>query len=287
MHFFYMDESGDTGPDLENEQQPIFVLAGLSVADKKWNNTKERLDKCLADYFDGKIPDNFELHSSKLLSPNGEGVFEGHDIERRLGLVRNLLGLLGDLGHHVHYFSIDKSRMKEVTSEYVCIFDSKSPYLVSFDYLITYINWHIKRNLGQSARGMLVLDEKKEHHEGIESIIHHRRFVGPANKKVKWIVEFSYPVDSKKNPMIQLSDLVAFCIRRFLEAELGYKPKLPEQVREFYGECFHTISGRVRSKSLIVREGKKFEKLSAYLEAVQAKPSVQWRRAYKFAKYGR
>ncbi|KVD75465.1 hypothetical protein WS62_03760 [Burkholderia sp. ABCPW 14] len=69
-----------------------------------------------------------------------------------------------------------------------------------------------------------------------------------------------------------------------MEAELGYKPKLPDQVREFYGECFHTISSRVKSKSLIEREGKKFEKLSAYLEAVQAKPSVQWRRAYKFSK---
>jgi len=40
MHFFYLDESGDSGCNLDDEQQPIFVLAGLSVADKKWNNTK-------------------------------------------------------------------------------------------------------------------------------------------------------------------------------------------------------------------------------------------------------
>jgi len=40
MHFFYLDESGDSGANLNDEQQPLFVLGGLNVADKKWNNTK-------------------------------------------------------------------------------------------------------------------------------------------------------------------------------------------------------------------------------------------------------
>jgi hypothetical protein len=33
MHFFYLDETGDTGPDLENTEQPIFVLGGVTVSD--------------------------------------------------------------------------------------------------------------------------------------------------------------------------------------------------------------------------------------------------------------
>jgi hypothetical protein len=36
-------------------------------------------------------------------------------------------------------------------------------------------------------------------------------------------VEFAYPVDSSKNPMVKLSDLVTFCIRKFLEVENGYR----------------------------------------------------------------
>jgi hypothetical protein len=35
MHFFYLDESGDTGENLLDKNQPIFVLGGLSIADKK------------------------------------------------------------------------------------------------------------------------------------------------------------------------------------------------------------------------------------------------------------
>ena len=35
MKLLYLDESGSTGTDLENKQQPFFVLAGVYVEDKK------------------------------------------------------------------------------------------------------------------------------------------------------------------------------------------------------------------------------------------------------------
>ena len=41
MHFFYIDESGDTGKDLLNPEQPIMVLGGISLSDEKWNNILE------------------------------------------------------------------------------------------------------------------------------------------------------------------------------------------------------------------------------------------------------
>lgn len=87
---FYLDESGDSGANLNYQQQPIFVLGGLSVADKKWNNSKERLDVVIGDYFNGNIPAGFEVHSHELLSPNGEGFFAGHPIGDRLALARSL-----------------------------------------------------------------------------------------------------------------------------------------------------------------------------------------------------
>lgn len=280
MHFFYLDESGDTGADLDNKEQPVFVLAGLSVADKKWNNTKEKIDSIIKLYFDGEIPPKFEVHSNELLSPKGEGPFEGHPIEKRLGLVRDLLNVLDDLGHQVHYFATEKSRLKLNECIYPTVYDSEHPYLLSFDYLITYMNWHVKRNLGQSARGMIVMDEKVEHHESVESIIHNRRYEVPNTQKVKWIVEFSYPIDSRKNPMIQLSDLVALCIKRFLEIDKGYKPKCPEPVKEFYAECFSLIDSRVKCKKIIERNGKNSAQMNSYLSAVQCKPSNQWRKKF-------
>lgn len=286
MHFFYLDESGDSGNDLLNHEQPIFVLAGLSVADKKWNNTKVELDKIISNYFDNNIPNRFELHSHHLLSPNGEEYFANHPIDKRLKLVKDLLGLIDELGHHIHIFAIDKRKMETANCGLETIYNNKTPYLLAFDYLITYMNWHVKVNLGQSARGMIVLDKKDEHHESIERIIHNRRYEVPENQKVKWIVEFSYPVDSRKNPMIQLSDLISLITRRFLEIETGYKPNVPAEVKQFYGECFHEIDSRIKGRNLIERNGRNLNFLNDYLLEVQSKPGVQWRRTYGLRRGG-
>lgn len=280
MHFFYLDESGDTGANLQDDHQPIFVLAGLSVADKKWNKTKEKLDQIISTYFDGITPEDFEVHSVELLSRDGAGPFAGHDIAGRLQLVNDLLGLIDELGHNVHYFAIEKNSLVNADCQFNTTYDSNHPYLLAFDYLITYMNWHVKKNLGQSARGMIVMDEKNELHQSIEKIIHNRRFEVPNTQKVKWIVEFSYPIDSRKNPMIQLSDLVALCVRRFLEIEKGYRPAIPDQVKQFYAKCFNIIDSRLKSRKLIERNGRNLNHLNEHLANVQCKPRTQWRRTY-------
>ena len=38
MYLMYADESGNTGTDYDNKEQPIFVLAGILVEDKKWHD---------------------------------------------------------------------------------------------------------------------------------------------------------------------------------------------------------------------------------------------------------
>src|SRR6185369_9367939 len=101
---------------------------------------------------------------------------DSHSIGDRLALVRKLLELPNDLGLYAHFFAIDKSKLTLNECGFAAQYNVKNPYLVAFDYLITYINWHVKKNLGQSARGMLVLDKKPEHHASIEEIIHQRRF---------------------------------------------------------------------------------------------------------------
>ncbi len=59
MHFFYLDESGDTGLDLKNNQQPIFVMGGVSLSDEKWNNTQQTYNSIIEKYFTGSIPQGF------------------------------------------------------------------------------------------------------------------------------------------------------------------------------------------------------------------------------------
>ena len=89
MHFFYLDETGCTGADLHNREQPIFVIGGISVTDEGWRRTNYRLRAAVDRFFGGAVPANFELHATELV--NGEGPFAGRDRGQRNALVRALL----------------------------------------------------------------------------------------------------------------------------------------------------------------------------------------------------
>jgi hypothetical protein len=280
MHFYYLDEAGCTGHDLANHEQPVFALGGLSVRDEGWNQTQQAFLQVISDYFPSGIPDGFELHAEELLSPNGDGPFSGHERERRNELAKNLLRLLEDRSHDVHLFAIDKKKLAQHDYSINDLYDPKIPYLVAYDYLITHINWFVKERLGRSARGMLIIDAKEQFHEDIERITHYRRFQGPAAHRVKWIVEFSYPIDSQKNPMVQLSDLVVFCTKKFFEVECGYRGNYSPEAKKFFAECYALIHDRVPRKTLVDRQGRGMNALNTFLREIQAKPVGQWKRRY-------
>lgn len=60
MHFFYLDEAGCTGADLNAVEQPIFVLGGVSVRDEGWVRTTEAFERVVSDYFQPEaVPPDF------------------------------------------------------------------------------------------------------------------------------------------------------------------------------------------------------------------------------------
>jgi hypothetical protein len=167
-----------------------------------------------------------------------------------------------------------------VSCEYPACYDLKVPYLVAFDYLITYINWQVKECLGRTARGMVIFDRKDQFHAEVEAITQERRFGGTQEHRIKWIVEFSYAVDSLKNPMIQLSDLVSLCVRRFLEIDSGYHPRWTPQAIQFYVEAYALVVDRLDKVGIEQREGRHSEQLNAYLEQIAVMPRSRWRKHY-------
>ncbi len=278
MHFYYLDEAGCTGADLANAEQPIFVLGGISVRDEGWNASQQEFASVVDSYFSGQIPPNFELHAEELLSPTGDGAFAGHDRQRRNQLALDVLAILSTRSHDIHLYAVDKCKLASIEDMPLGL--EKRPYTISYDYLLTYINWFVKKKLGRSARGMLIIDAKEIYHTEIEKISTIRRFGGTAAHRIKWIVEFTYPVDSKRNPMVQLSDLVVFCAKKFLEIDGGYRDGYPDAAKQFFAQCYSLIHDRISRKTLIEREGRGMEALNALLCEIQASPRGQWKRRY-------
>jgi len=279
MHFYYLDEAGCTGRNLSDRNQPIFVLGGISVRDEGWNQSQQAMLAIFNRYFGGSIPEDFELHAEELLSPEGSGAFAGHSRLRRNGLAKEILALLSKRKHHVHLIALDKQRIAARTCTASLVYSPSVPYLLAYDYLITYIDAFVKDRLGSSARAMILLDVKDEFRQGVELITNNRRVEGPKAHRVNRVVEFSYPIDSRKNPMVQLSDLVVFCAKKFLELEARYRGDWPEDAKRFYAECYRLIDDRIQRKDLVPRSGRDMSGLNEYLASVQAKPGRHWKRS--------
>jgi hypothetical protein len=214
MHFFYLDETGCTGADLANAQQPIFVLGGVSVSDDRWRVTTDEIEKAASNFFGGAVPGNFELHANELI--NRTGPFVGRSQAECNAFALKLLDIIVKLKHRTHFIAIDKKRLlAHAEGDEHDIIDCKAPYLLGFNYLVTYIERYVKDKLGKSARGMIMLDEKKMYQPAVDKLTHYRRFEVPSVRKIKWLVEFSHPFDSVRHPLIQVSDLVIYTTRKF------------------------------------------------------------------------
>ena len=281
MHFYYLDEAGCTGEDLQNAEQPIFVAGGILVRDEGWNKTKEEFDKVIREYFDNEVPINFELHTNDLFSANGSGFFKGHTREARNDLLLSLLDLISDRSHHIAYVAIDKNRLKEADPTQIKTKDylgHKTPYVLAYDYLISKFEWYTKEKLGRSARGMLIIDVKEQYSNEITKITNHRRYIAPKVQKVKWLTEFTYAVDSKKNPMIQLSDMVCFLVKKFMEVEHGYRETYPANVKEVFRDFYSKIHDRLIRKNIFEETGRNSSHYNDYMQEVACFPSRQFRK---------
>lgn len=279
MHFFYLDESGCNGRDLTNQEQPIFVIGGIVLRDEAWNKTHTDFLLIIQNYFDGTIPDNFEFHTQDLFSPNGTGHFNGHTREQRNALIHSLLDLIIARKHQFLHFAIDKNNLNgfdTITVRNKDYFDLKVPYLIAYDYFITICENYTRNSLGSSARALIILDEKDLFSDEIESITHYRRFEAPTTKRVKWIAEFSYAVDSKKNTMIQLSDLLLFLTKKYLEIENGYRDIYPSHVKDTFREFYRKIHNRTLYKNLVLEGNRNSQTYDTFLTDIFSKPSARW-----------
>lgn len=280
MHFYYIDETGCNGRDLRQAEQPIFVSGGIILRDEGWNKTHIDYQSIISNYFDGQIPEDFEFHTQDLFSPNGTGHFINHPRDRRNQLINDLLDLIVRRKHHYYYFAIDKRSLDNYNTNQLrdrAYFDLKTPYLVAYDYLITSYEKYTKEKLGRSARALVIIDEKDAFIDEIEAVTHYRRFCGPQNKRVKWIVEFSYPVASEKNTMIQLSDLLLFLTRKYLEIENGYRNEYSAQIKGIFRDFYKKIDDRLIFKKTQTEKGRYSEYYNTFIETISSKPTTRWR----------
>jgi cytochrome c1 len=66
MHLIYFDESGQTGTNLADPVQPVFVLGALVVPESLWLPLEKDLQAAIDKHFPAPRPDDFEIHATEI-----------------------------------------------------------------------------------------------------------------------------------------------------------------------------------------------------------------------------
>ncbi len=83
MHLIYFDESGQTGNNLRDVAQPVFVLGALVVPETTWLAVEKDLQTAIDKHFPAPRPADFEIHATEISNPR-KGFFKQFPIPHRL-----------------------------------------------------------------------------------------------------------------------------------------------------------------------------------------------------------
>ena len=270
MHFLYIDEAGNSGANLHDADQPVFVMAGLVVSDEKWQGTKAAIEAKLLTFFEGVLPPNFELHACDLLSPHGTGPFAGLDRGTRKALALDLLNLVTERSHALLLVPIYKASLAQRPAPPAQFgFNWKHPWEFGFGLMLTMFEDFLRSPAtGRSSAGLAIVDHEPQYVAFVRRHTSNRQ-ASTGWREVRKVVEIGYSATSHANPLIQLTDLVAFTYKKYLELETPKATAWPEPAREFFTQCKESIWGRVKLKQLC------FQRLNVPVPTVEYAKSVR------------
>ena len=199
MRLLYLDESGNTGTDFSNKQQPFFVLTGVCVEDKKWHE--------INDYFEEEkkkicsLFENEEIHANQLFNSNSKSVFDKNPWIDNLEILEKLVTLISTLDIPITSTKILKQTYKKHFGNNIV-----DPYLYSFVVIYEKFNNILKE---VNDYGIVFCDELKSMENSLEILYPKLRITN------KNIIEKTFYLNSNKNNFVQIADVCSFYINKY------------------------------------------------------------------------
>ena len=217
MNFCYSDESG-TG------QEPIATMVGIVVDSSRMHLTKSDWNELLSDLSQMTGRKIVELHTADFYK--GNGVWRGIDGPTRANIITAVLNWLGDRKHHVVYASVSKSSYFEAVKARVIPEEVHTLWRFLAFHLVLAIQKYSQPEKASKGSTVLEFDnEDREESRFIDLVLnpptwsddYYRR-----NKKrsqLDQIIDVPFFADSKKVPLLQVADFLAFFLRRHAEIQ--------------------------------------------------------------------
>ncbi len=221
MYLIYFDESGNSGTNLADAQQPVFVLGALIVPETSWQAIEVELERTLDGHFPSPREAGFEVHAGDLRQ--GTGLFRGVPVARRLALRDAWLQVAVQHKLRFIYRAITKARYERWMRSAFGRNISVNPHLAAFPLVAQVANNYL-RSLPQPGLGIIISDDNREVVDDIERFLKLLRATS-GTLRLDRIIEKGFFIDSKKSLLIQLADLCVLHARKEEERKIGLPPK--------------------------------------------------------------
>jgi hypothetical protein len=221
MHLIYIDESGNTGRNLSDPDQPVFVLGALVIPETSWQVIESDLEEAIQLHGPKVENPDFEVHGGDIRQ--GTGVFKGVSVTDRLKLRDAWLEIAIKHKLHFIYRAIVKKRYERWMTSAFGAGISVNPHLAAFP-LIAQVANNLLRSFGAGVLGIIISDDNREVVGDIERFQKLLR-VTPGTLHLDRIIEKGFFIDSRKSRLLQLADLCTLHARKLEERKIGLPPK--------------------------------------------------------------
>lgn len=209
MWLSYLDESGNTGGNLEDPDQPFHLIAAVMVPEDQIQALSSVFHRLPAFAEEPRLIR--ELRGADLYS--GKGPWRSFTPSERIDTYREALELLGQHGAFVAHASIDKRALRQSASS-----GPKMPHLLALRFLAEEINSYLKQQHDPlKQRTLLIADETDEHEAYAHGLVAQMQSREPSlagGPALTRIVDQVHFVQSETSPGVQLADLAAFVLTR-------------------------------------------------------------------------
>ena len=219
MYLIYLDESGNTGNNLNDTQQPVFVLCALAVPETKWLQVEQDLHAEIEKIYPSPRPDNFEIHATELMSRRDW--CKAIPLADRVAFRDAWFSVAVQHELKIVYRAITKKRFERWMHGAFGTGIAVNPHVAAFALVARVIDDWLK-SLPESPLGIFISDENKEIVRDVEKSIKVLRGT-EGTLKLGQIIEKGFFIDSSKSVVLQLCDLCALTLRKREEAKAGFR----------------------------------------------------------------
>lgn len=222
MHLIYLDESGQTGTNLRDTVQPVFVLGALLVPESCWLALEKDLQAAINKSFPAPRPEDFEIHATEISNPR-HGYFRQFPIAHRLAFRDEWFRIAQHHSLKFVYRAISKKRFADWSYNTFGSGVVINPHIAAFPLVARVVD-DLLKSLPGSPLGIFISDENREVVGDVEKAI--RFFRGAEGVlKLGQIIEKGFFIESEKSLVLQLCDLCVYTARRREEKKAGMPVK--------------------------------------------------------------